>query len=220
MNNQPSFKGEVLALQKEYEKALKEKHLMALEQNNQQVSQANLLNEEGFIEFPKEKGSAPTKEAPALSLGLDHKGDPKETLPLSLKEKHNVHLKKKQRNRNQKKDHLEEEEFNEKFKKIKTNLEEAKKARKIENKYEVLGESSEDEEGQTRRTKTQKAFQSKFCLLTQTKKLEFWEKNSHIQTEDPLQRVLQKEGNVTKNKPKTKKANFVSIYFYLFIKLF
>ena len=151
MTFNPNFKKDILILQKEHEKATREKRQQIAEKE-QQINQANLENTEGFMEFAKEKGPSSKKEAPSYSLGLDKESSHQKDnlLPPSLKEQYNVQANKKQRNRNKNKNNKPNdqnaEEFNEKVKKIKTNIEQAKTAQKLENKYDLLVNNSSDED--------------------------------------------------------------------------
>lgn len=172
MTFNPNFKKDILILQQEHEKAARERRQQIAEKE-QQINQANLENTEGFMEFAKEKGEASKKQAPTYSLGLDKETTVQKdnALPASLKEQYNVKANsKKQRNRNKSKNNKQNdqnaEKFNEQVKKIKTNIEEAKTAQKLENKYDLLVNNSSDEDekvdGQALSKANRKAFNSYF----------------------------------------------------------
>ena len=172
MSLQPNFQNDVVTMQREYDRAAREKFVQQLELNKQSLNQANLgTNNEGYIEFVEEKGPASKKEAPSLSLGLTNdENNSLPHLPPSLREQHQVQMTKKNKKKNNKRNNPNDksaEVFNERVKKLKTNLEEAKTAEKKNNKFDALMNSSNDEEEMPQNlSKTnKKAFQSNIILL-------------------------------------------------------
>lgn len=167
MSFQPNIKSDIVQLQKEYEKSAKQKKIQA-SLNTKAVNQANLVSEQGgFLEFTQEKGEAPKSAAdkkPVLRLNLDKLEKPKEpALPASLREKYNVRNTKKPRQMTDKDIEDEQNKFNEKVKKLKNNMQEAKIVQKIENKFDVLQNSDDEEEfdeGQILSKTQSKAFKS------------------------------------------------------------
>ena len=181
MSLHPNAKSNIVALQQEHDRLSKEKRAKQAALDARTLSQANLEGNEGVLEFKEEKGPAPQPKKKELSLGLDSMGNKKEDeLPASIREQHRIRLNKRQRNRSNKanndnrnnnntnkkikEEDNEEVKFNEQVKKLKTNIDEAKQAKKINNKYGALAESSSEDEGElgamTSRN-DKKAFQSK-----------------------------------------------------------
>ena len=225
MSFQPNIKADIVQLQKEYEKSAKQKKAQE-NLNTKAINQANLVSaEQGFLEFTKEKGEAPKQadQKPTLRLNLDKLEKKEPALPASLKEKYNVRNTKKPRQATEQDIEAEQNKFNEKVKKLKNNMQEANIIKKIENKFDALQNSDDEDEeefdeGQILSKTQSKAFKSNFISeKIYSPNLEFWEKNTTLQAGDPLQILNDKErGN--KHRPQGQKKFFVNFLFYLFLK--
>jgi Ribonuclease D len=141
----PNFKDQVVQLQKEYVLRMKEKIQIKQAESKAALNQAKLDGEGGLILFSEEKKEeAPVKKEKELRLELNNKDETK--MPNSLKDAYDVSLKKRKRkDKGKTKLYSEQQSFNEKFKKVKQDTEDANAIRKLENKYANLVESSDEE---------------------------------------------------------------------------
>lgn len=170
MSFQPNIKADIVQLQKEYEKTAKQKKAQE-SLDTKAINQANLVSaEQGFLEFTKEKGEAPKQadQKPVLRLPLEKLEKKEPALPASLREKYNVRNTKKPRPATEKDIESEQTKFNEKVKKLKNNMQEANIIKKMDNKFDALQNSDEDEEefdeGQILSKTQSKAFKSNSLL--------------------------------------------------------